>query len=42
MAAALTEPKNTARLRHPAIVTVYDVVQLDERNDFVVMTLNIR
>src|SRR5262249_25454787 len=37
VATALAEAKNAARLRHPAIVTVYDVVQLDDETLFVVM-----
>jgi formylglycine-generating enzyme required for sulfatase activity len=37
IAASLAEAKNAARIRHPAIVAVYDVVQLDEGQVFVVM-----
>jgi formylglycine-generating enzyme required for sulfatase activity len=37
VATSLTEAKNAARLRHPAIVTVYDVVPLDDGTLFVVM-----
>jgi formylglycine-generating enzyme required for sulfatase activity len=35
--ASLAEAQSAARLRHPAIVTVHDVVQLDEGLVFVVM-----
>jgi serine/threonine protein kinase/formylglycine-generating enzyme required for sulfatase activity len=34
---SLTEAKSAARLRHPAIVTIHDVVQLEDGTVFVVM-----
>jgi formylglycine-generating enzyme required for sulfatase activity len=36
-ATSLTEAKSAARLRHPAIVTIHDVVKLEDGTSFVVM-----